>query len=239
MLGRFLELSLPAPDVAESLAFYESLGFTQATTGDIWSYPYAVVTDGHVHIGLHQEKLAAPAITFVQAELAGRLPQLRDLGIEFEFERLGDEVFNEAGFRDPHGVMIRLLEARTFSPPDTAATGMTACGYFAEFALPVRSFDAGREFWEPLGFVAFEPVANVFPHITLTSDHLNIALYRTRVLRSPALSFEASDAAARIAALRERGFEPGDELPDGLDPATNASLVAPEGTRLLILQAED
>jgi catechol 2,3-dioxygenase-like lactoylglutathione lyase family enzyme len=30
-LGRFLEISLAATDVAESLAFYESLGFVQAS----------------------------------------------------------------------------------------------------------------------------------------------------------------------------------------------------------------
>jgi len=44
VLGRFLEIGVRAPDVPESLAFYESLGFVQASVGDTWSHPYAVVT---------------------------------------------------------------------------------------------------------------------------------------------------------------------------------------------------
>ena len=51
MIGRFLEISLPTPDIRASLEFYESLGFEQATTADTWSYPYAVVTDGHLFLG--------------------------------------------------------------------------------------------------------------------------------------------------------------------------------------------
>ena len=53
MLGRFLEVSVHAPDILESLAFYERLGFTQAPVGETWSHPYAVVTDGRLFIGLH------------------------------------------------------------------------------------------------------------------------------------------------------------------------------------------
>ena len=57
MIGRFLEISVHAPDVLASLAFYEELGFSQVTTGEAWPYPYAVVTDGRLGIGLHQHEL--------------------------------------------------------------------------------------------------------------------------------------------------------------------------------------
>ena len=53
MLGRFLEISLHTPDIQESLEFYESLGFAQASVGEIWPHPYAVVTDGRLFLGLH------------------------------------------------------------------------------------------------------------------------------------------------------------------------------------------
>ena len=63
MLGRFLEVSVHAPEILESLAFYEQLGFTQATVGETWSHPYAVVTDGRLFIGLHAYEFASPALT--------------------------------------------------------------------------------------------------------------------------------------------------------------------------------
>jgi hypothetical protein len=37
--------------------------------------------------------------------------------------------------------------------------------------------------------------------------------------------------------LKERGHTLSDEMPDTLDDTLNAVLVAPEGTRLLLLQA--
>jgi hypothetical protein len=38
-----------------------------------------------------------------------------------------------------------------------------------------------------------------------------------------------------LARLRERKFPLSDEMPDSLDAATNAILIAPEGTRILLL----
>jgi len=237
MLGRFLEISVHAPDVAESLAFYESLGFVQAVAGDVWSHPYAVITDGRLFLGLHQYRFPSPALTWVHPELADRLPLLRELGIEFEFERLGADVFNEVGFLDPHGQMVALLEARTYSPPDLPPAQTSACGDFAEYALPVRQFEPGRQFWEALGFVSLDAGDSPFPRLTLTSDHLNIGLYRTRSIKGPSLVFEGQQMGQRIADLRDRGLAISDDLPDGLDDAHNGSLAAPEGTRLLLLDA--
>jgi hypothetical protein len=73
----------------------------------------------------------------------------------------------------------------------------------------------------------------------LTSDYIDIALYRTRALRYPVLTFEDTDMRERLARLRERGMKLSDEMPDSLDESTNAILVAPEGTRLLLMQSED
>ena len=64
-LGRFLEISLAANDVAESLAFYEALGFVQAVVGEAWPHPYAVVTDGRISLGLHGLDFESPLPTWV------------------------------------------------------------------------------------------------------------------------------------------------------------------------------
>ena len=57
-IGRFLEISIGTPVIRESLEFYESLGFVQAAVGETWSHPYAVVTDGHLFIGLHGREMS-------------------------------------------------------------------------------------------------------------------------------------------------------------------------------------
>ena len=54
-LGRYLEFSLPTPDILDSLGFYQMRVFSELEIGDVWSHKYAVVTDGVLGIGLHDE----------------------------------------------------------------------------------------------------------------------------------------------------------------------------------------
>jgi catechol 2,3-dioxygenase-like lactoylglutathione lyase family enzyme len=239
MFGRFLEISVYAPDIRESLAFYESLGFVQTPVGEAFPYPYAVVTDGRLFLGLHGQLRTAPALTFVMPRLMQGIEQLEKLGIELEDLQLGNEVFNRAGFRDPSGQYVNVVEARTFSPPQFDTPPATTCGYFTEYGLPARDHAPMRAFWEALGFVAWDEQPEPFARTAITSDHLNLALYRSRAFRRPVLTFEDRDMRERLARLRERGCRLSDEMPDSLDESCNAILVAPEGTRLLLLQSED
>lgn len=235
---RFLEISVHTAVIQESLEFYESLGFAQANVGETWPYPYAVVTDGRLFIGLHGAVVRSPSLTFVMPELATGIERLRQRGIQFDQERLGNDVFNQAAFTDPNGLAVSILEARTFSPPNVDAAIATTCGYFTEFGIPARDLGGSRAFWEPLGFVALDEESLPFTRTSLTSNLLNLGLYRTRALRQPVLTFEDPDMRERLTRLRERGFKLSDEMPDNLDDATNAILEAPEGTRLLLLQSD-
>ena len=238
MFGRFLEISLYAPEIRDSLAFYESLGFVQAPVGEALNHPYAVVTDGRLFLGLHGQPMAAPALTFVMPRLMHGIDQLEQLGIELEDLKLGNEVFNRASFRDPSGQCVNVFEARTFSPPQFDTEPATTCGYFTEYGLPVREQGPMRGFWEALGFVAWDEQSEPFARTAITSDHLNLSLYRSRAFRQPVLTFEDPDMRERLARLKERGFRLSEEMPDNLDESCNAILIAPEGTRLLLLQSE-
>jgi catechol 2,3-dioxygenase-like lactoylglutathione lyase family enzyme len=239
MLGRFLEVTLHTPDIQASLHFYERLGFVQATVGETWTHPYAVVTDGRLYLGLHARPCPPISLSYVQPNLSQHVARLQALGIEFDSTRFDSESFHEATFSDPHGMHVNLLEARTFSPPAIEALHQSTCGYFTELGIPVRDYQAGREFWEALGFVAMEPENDPLPRLSLTSDYFNLGLYRSRVLRQPVLTFTDTDMLERLARLRERKLQLTDEMPDSLDAASNAVLVAPEGTRLLLLSTDD
>ena len=194
MLGRFLEVSIHAPDILESLAFYERLGFTQASVGETWSHPYGVVTDGRLAIGLHKYEFPSPSLTFVQPDLMRRLDSIEALGIDLAFRRVGADVFNEAGFTDPDGQMVAMLEARTFSPPQRTARDTSKLGWFEEFALPVRDLAASGEFWERLGFVAAEQADDPYPRAGLTSD-FNTVMELSAALQAVAVrDFDRVDA---------------------------------------------
>lgn len=235
MLGRFLEFSLATPDVRASLDFYTRLGFSQAEVGEAWPHPYAVVTDGRICLGLHQEAMPAPSITFVRPDLLKHLHTLEELGLEFEFRRLGNDVFNEVAWFEPSGQLIRLIEARTFSPSERRATDTSRCGYFSEIALPAAHLETAKAYWERLGFVAMDEADDPLPHVSCTSDHIDLGLYDPALLKRSTLRFDVDDRAGTLARLAEIGIQPSSAAPSSLRPASAALLLAPEGTPLLLL----
>jgi hypothetical protein len=87
--------------------------------------------------------------------------------------------------------------------------------------------------------VALDEETQPFPRTPLVGDGLDLALYRTRALRQPVLTFEDAGMAQRLTRLRARGMQVSDEMPDTLDESANGVLIAPEGTRLLLLTATD
>jgi catechol 2,3-dioxygenase-like lactoylglutathione lyase family enzyme len=231
MLGRFLEISIHCPSVRESMEFYERLGLVLAATNDIWRHQYAVVTDGRVALGLHAYDFPSPSLTWVHADLARHALTLADRGIHFEFMKTGEEEFNEAGFRDPDGQMVTLLEARTFSPVPVAPAG-PVIGYFREYRYPVRSVTNSARFWEPLGFVAMKPDDDEQGPMVLTSDGIDLCLFEGAAQR-PQLVFESRDLSGSIAALVARGIS-GDLVPDLAGNGEALEIRAPEGTRIVI-----
>ncbi len=238
MLGRFLEWSIPTPDIRDSLDFYGRLGFTAATVGEAWSHPYAVVTDGRICLGLHQQAEFAASLTFVKPDLLAHFDRFERMGIELEFRRLGNDVFNEIGWLDPSGHLIRLVEARTFSPSTRKPLDTTLCGYFLELALPAPSPDAVTQFWESVGFVAIDDSQAVLPHVALTSDSIDLGLYRAADLHGPALVFDIDDLAGRLESLTAAGIVARGRVPAPLFGSA-ALLHAPEGTAILLTSTQD
>ena len=235
MLGRFLEVSIHTENIAASVAFYESLGFSQCVTADTWPHPYGVLTDGRITVGLHQYKFPSPSLTYVREEIARHSREFINAGITLAFARTGDDMFNEIGFTAPSGQMVTVLEARTHFGSTRDAREESLCGYFAELSMPVTDFGAARKFWETMGFVALAEIESPYLYVPVTSDQLDLALHRPPTLDRTALVFRDPAMPERMRELRERGIEFSPNLPRGLDPLANALLEAPEGTPLLLL----
>jgi len=239
MFGRLLELGIAAPDIAASVQFYERLGFRQLITGDAWSHRYGVLSDGRIHLGLHERAMPSPALTFVLPQLARAQSRLRAANFEPELAALGEDGLHQLRLRDPGGHAVMLLEARTYSPAAPGTQLQSLCGYFSHLSLPQADYEAARAFWERAGFVALSEEDQPFPHLPLTSDHLDLSFHQRRTFDAPLLVFECADLQTALARLRERGISPSAPLPRGLVPGRSALIDAPEGTALLLLQALD
>ncbi len=237
MFGRFLELGIATPDIAASVEFFERLGFSQLITGDAWPHRYGVLSDGRVHLGLHERRMPSPTLTFVLPDLLRAQQRLRAAEFEPELVQLGSESLHQLRLRDPAGHTVTLLEARTYSPAPAAAAAESSCGYFVHLSLPQDDFERAREFWERGGFVALPELDEPYPHLPLTSDHLDLAFHQRRTFDAPMLVFECADVPRQLVRWREQALALSQDLPRGLDRRHHALIETPEGTALLVLQA--
>ena len=112
-LGQFHEISVSTDNLAESLQFYELMGFTKNQVGPVWPHPYSVVSLGSLVIGLHEYRFPSPSITCVHQDIEGALESYRDAGAVIAFAKTDSGQFKEFGFRDPAGHMVTLLERVT------------------------------------------------------------------------------------------------------------------------------
>jgi hypothetical protein len=201
MLGNFLELSVWTQDITASVAFWEQLGFEQAAVGDTWKHRYAVVSDGRLVLGLHEYEFDSPSLTWVRPGLADVLPELIALGIQFDFAKTGADEFNEAGYRDPAGQVVTLLEARTWSPTFERTRPATLLGHFLEYRYGAPDPAAVVQLWERLGLV--RDADDRGPRAV--AGGISIA---PRVgVNPPELVFEHHDLPAAAAALAAQGYK--------------------------------
>ena len=234
LLGKFLEFSVQTEDILESLAFYKSLGFSELAIGDVWQHKYAVVSDGEINIGLHEREFDSPSITFVHPDLAKYSRTMTSRGVEFSVLKIDEDVFNELGFRDRDGHMIRLLEARTFSPPDDDLP-RSLCGELLETVLPVRNVLRTGRFWAPLTPVLLRIREEPTTHMRFDAAGMPLGLSESVALEQPSLCFKCQDREG-IAAAIEKHALPHRDFPDFEGAFTR--LVAPEGTVLYLFDQD-
>lgn len=238
MLGDFLEISVDCRDVLASVRFYEQLGFVQVPVGETWSHKYGVITDGRVMLGLHDFRFPSPSLTFVISDLRKRIEGFEEAGVSFEFIKVAENEFNEAGFFAPDRQIVTLLEARTFSPPSLVRRDFSLLGYFSDYRLPVRARSRAQTMWEALGFVPMDTADEPWRRAEMVRTGLNVVLDEDPELTRPALVFADPEMDAVIEKLRFDRHEIEVLERDASNVATRARLATPDDLDLLLVCRE-
>jgi len=233
-IGRFLEVSVRAGDVAESLLFYKALGFRELVTADVWPHKYAAVSDGVLCIGIHGREFESPAVTFVQPDLARHARSMADHGFDFSYMHLGEERFNEIGVNDRDGHLITILEARTFHGEDDDDND-SVCGTWFELTLPVRDAMRAAHFWGPVAGSILKMREEPTVHMRFDAGGIALGLSESIALEQPSLCFKCRDKAALEKLIEDRGLAAQD-FP-GFEGAFKV-LTAPEGTQLFLFDED-
>ena len=233
-IGRYLEFSVCTPDIIDSLHFYKLLGFEELESGEAWSHKYAVVSDGVLCIGLHDREFDAPAVTFVQPELAKHARSMSDHGFNFTYMQLDEDAFNELRLRDRDGHAIMMVEARTFTGADEDDRD-SLCGSWFELTLPVRDAMRAARFWAPIAPVVLNIREEPTMHMRFDVGQMALGLSESIALEAPSLCFKCYDRAALNEACERHGFEL--QMYPGFEGAF-AALKAPEGTTLYLFDED-
>ncbi len=233
-IGQFLEFSVRTADILESLHFYKTLGFVELEIGDMWSHKYAVVSDGELNIGLHDRDFDAPALTFVQHDLAKHARSMTDRGFEFSYMQLDEDAFNELRFADRDGHMITMLEARTFHASEEPDRD-SACGSWLELTLPVRDTLRAGKFWAPIAPTLLDMREEPTMHMRFDADGAPLGLSESIALTGPSLSFKCADRDGLMTLLDHNDMRT-EKFP-GFEGAFVA-IRAPEGTMLYVFDED-
>ncbi len=200
-LGQFHEISVSTDNLAESLQFYELMGFTKNQVGPVWPHPYSVVSLGNLVIGLHEYRFPSPSITCVHQDIEGALESYRDAGAVIAFAKTDSGQFKEFGFRDPAGHMVTLLERVTHHANALDPNGSSrTLGRFAGFSLPSAAPEISTAFWHALGarpLVMPSVDSRVWPAALLDAAGLTVSIHDEAWLDKPALVFQRVGAADR------------------------------------------
>ena len=212
MLGDFLEFSVSVPSLAEAANELQSLGFQEAITTEIADSPYMPLSMSSATIGLRPNNEDALAISFVRPDLINYLRAYRRIGIKPQFASLADDEFHRAGFEDPNGPQIVLLEARTCTPLHPDNVIVSILGDFVEFCAPTHSLAESTEFWGQLGLHQDAERKSTEGSTHLHGHGLRIGFYEG-VRFAPGLSFTCADLDTRVAFLEAKGCSIRRQLP--------------------------
>jgi hypothetical protein len=188
MIGRFLELALVVDDPGAAWLRYQQHGFVAAETGEIWKHAYGVVACRGFALGLHAQGAEAFSVVFVKPDVAALHRDLTALGMRIEQAQLGSDAFNELALREPGGTLLRVLEARSFSPP-AELPEQTQFGTFTSLSLPCRDLAQAADFWRQLGF----GIADIQePQAGFVVPGTPLAYHTRRALPQPVLLFRSA-----------------------------------------------
>lgn len=234
MTSTFLEIALASDDLVASLQYYRALGFAELTTNDARDYPYAVVTDGLISLGLHRRELELPTLTLTQPDLAKHALTWSD-DTALRHMQVDPDTFNEVLLVDPDNHPLLLVEARTYSPP-TEAVSQSLLGDCVEWTYPVRQALISARFWAPFAPRALHMREQPELHLRFASGDLPVGLSETIAGRTGQLCYRTDD----LATLGQMADKLGTPLKPARTnlPDCDLQLVTPEGLIINILSQD-
>jgi transcriptional antiterminator NusG len=260
-LGQYVEISLSVANLAESLTFYEKLGLNNVDGGEI-PYPWAVLSDGLLHLGLHQQPFSSPALTYFssfplrwQTGVSFRLALLRMLGIPLEpAEQIGTKSMLlrkksahpvATAFMAADGQAVILADMpppfKKSRPEDFSIPVrkfLSKCQAFGELSLSAADVATSVAYWQRLGFKRLAGDNKPYPWAIVSDGRIRLGLHQTSRLTRASLSYFAPDMPERLEWLCQQGIAFASERKDSQGRRIGALVQSPDGQPFFFFSGE-
>jgi predicted lactoylglutathione lyase len=243
-LGNVSQITIGTSDLAESVAFYEKMGF-RVVNQNTKPNPWAQVTDDTILILLNQDAMQYIGFTYFNPQMADIVNKLKKAEVPIIMEIENIQVI----FSSPSGFWISLINydaSSMFQPAGqtladipqsdwaNAPAPNADLGIFGELATPVEDLDKEIAFWEMIGFKVSK-FGGPYPWAIGQDGQNVIGLHNTSEFDRSAITFFAKDMADKIKALKEKGLDSFDPFGGtGGNNDANQILNTPEGQRFFL-----
>jgi catechol 2,3-dioxygenase-like lactoylglutathione lyase family enzyme len=258
-LGEFVEISLSVTDLATSLSFYERLGLKKVGGGDL-PYPWAIVSDGSLHLGLHQSVFPSPTLSYfsvlrrdplrtgtslrinILREFGITMGQAQQLGVRFGFGENGQAI--AVDFNTPEGQRVFLADMLMHQESVTDRFSipirdfLSTCETFGELSLKTEDVEAAAAYWEQLGFQRLAGNNTPYPWALLSDGLIRLGLYQAVRFTRPAISYFRSNMQERLEQLEQQGLQFVSTRKDAQGRSIGALIHSPDGQPILLFTGE-
>lgn len=251
-LGPKIEISLSVTNLSKSLRFYAKLGFEKVDGGEK-PYPWAVVSDGQFHLGLHQREFSSPTLSYFGRILADRMAYLPKLGVRLNhIQKLGPIIqgmqnrellfrvkFLTAEFESPEGQRVLLADVSS-----DAATTPAGRKFFSkyealvEISLKTKDVNVSVAYWKQLGFECVREGDQPYPWAVVSDGLIRLGFHQTTKLTQPTITYFVPDMPERLKRLRRKGVKFKAEQKDKQGRRVGAVIESPDGQRFFLFTGE-
>jgi DNA-binding NarL/FixJ family response regulator/mRNA-degrading endonuclease RelE of RelBE toxin-antitoxin system/catechol 2,3-dioxygenase-like lactoylglutathione lyase family enzyme len=252
-LGDYLEISLSVADLSESLSFYKKIGLKKVD-GDDRPYPWAIVSDDTLHLGLHQCSFSSPTLNYfgdshsptpyvldTLLKLNVPLAHMQKINEKTDMhngEVLKKEFMIAADFETIEGQRVFLADKNSEVEPNLKRKFFSKNDKFGELSLKTKDVNAAVAYWKQLGFKQVSQNNKPYPLAVVSDGLIRIGLHQTCKFTRPAITYFTPDMPQRLKRLHKQGLEFKSEQKDSKGQLVGAMVESPDGQPFFLFTGE-
>lgn len=228
-LGNYVEIKLKSKNIAESMRFYENLGFRKL--GD------DVMTDGSINIRLSEENFSSPTLNYMGTTSDTFVAIFKNQA------QSAETVFN-AEFKSPNGLTVAITrdknKVKMPAGTPTTRTPISRLGKFGEFSIPVKDVAKAIIYWAKLGFEPVHIGKIPYPYSILSDGLIVLGLHQTPDFDRITITYFAQDMQARVEIFTQEGLKSLHPLRSSIESNVyeNAAFDSPDGQQFFLFKGD-